>query len=282
MSPRELLATIAAGGTAGNRAATDLRAWLMQRARGRLPVGVGAVRGSVRIPDEDGREDVVQSVLLKLLTKLQDGSLAVLEKPDAAVECYVLRMLANRYLDVCRRAGRELVLPDRVDGEGESRPARELETKPQPWAEQHDDPRSGADEDRWRRALDGGQFVDHVQRLFDRVTGVWLEELGPRVDRAQWNRIVAGLADIVFDGLTMDDVLRAREGLVADAPPTERHRLRTRLYKSHERLRDGIRRTAVVMSTSGALPELDAQLVVSAVDHLLVRRQKRGGDASSE
>ncbi|MFO8072818.1 MAG: hypothetical protein R6V85_13175 [Polyangia bacterium] len=231
MTLLEMLKGLAVPGARAQQAATELTALVETMA----PHSV----------DEATREDVVQGVVLNVLTRVLDGRFEM--QGEGQARCYLRKMVRSELVDTLRRTGREV--PSDLVNDGA-----------QPDLQQR--PAGGASD--FALAMDA--LEEAVQRAAEKRPPRWREPLKQTMEQA---KALYGM------GLTMEETLVHLGTLAPDAPRRKRVRARDRAHKAQERLREAVLSVADEMAEDGEREK--AALVRLACSHLLRRRacQKR-------
>lgn len=290
MSPSEILRAIGADGPGREEAFRELLAFLRRLAAG-IPLG--------------RRDEVISDVAFVLLGKSAGGPLPVAENGDVACESYVSKAVWRRYFSIFRKDIRRFVPMDearnRQEGEGPEQRGPRLADRTE---EVEFEGGSVADGEPIEGANEGTPTSDGRQgHPYSLGTDPFVEGAEAREEQDEWSRRrreIWGLLDETYAALeasraarykvalrqswdqvkrltlgktTMEAILAGEEGVTAASPSGERKRALGRIYKAHQRLRDGLREAGDVLLARKRLTKRDHDLLVKTLAALINLRQ---------
>lgn len=258
MTPSEIFQNLPPGSPLQREAWEELTRMLQREAAHPLTARDGE---SYLIP-EDCREDVIGDVQYALLKRAIAGKLDVHTRGDGACIGYVRTSLVNRHISIGRRERR-------FERGAEDHPGNPFDAVPAPRVT-GEVPAPDAE-----KPPDADAEVARIRKLLGRVFGTVREGRQPRY-RAALDTAWRQLQDLVFERMSMENVLERDEGLGQEAPAELRKQALDRMYKSHERLRVALQLAAEHLGAAGTLSRADAHLAADAI-RLLLCRTSGGG-----
>jgi hypothetical protein len=180
-------------------------------------------------------EDIAQDVLERLLRRAGGGETPWTD--PGAGKAYLRKCAERAAIDEHRREKRQSVLP--------------VELSRQPAAP----------------PLDGDE-----RALVEKVAGVARNRRAPRY-RAEFDATWSEISALAFEGAELRELLLTRGTLRADSSDVEAIKVRNRVYKNHERVRNALRAAVTDMTNGGQLSAADAELALRCL-RILVRCQR--------
>jgi DNA-directed RNA polymerase specialized sigma24 family protein len=244
MGPSQILQHLVPGDPVRHEASAELLKLLNQQVARRLYDRHSLRPASYVIPEGE-RDEIVARVLTKIIAK---SPLPVAGKLDEQATTYLNTMLLRCWLTELRQRQRlELPGDDKIDGKREMSP----DETPAP---------------------DMATLAARARELLDRLFAALLRRRQRRyyegLTRA-WRQI----CELVFDDARFPDVLARDEGLAPDAPLPDVKRVKDRVFKAHERLREGLLATADDLRPEDGITEEEGRQARAAV-RLLYRCQR--------
>ncbi len=190
-----------------------------------------------RTVDDATREDVIQDVLVQVLTRCRDGGFEM--QGEGQARFYLRKMARSRLVDFLRRSGREV--------------PREIEEP------SGDDPEE----------VEGAGDLGRAWQALEEAVGRAVESRRPRW-RPPLIEAYEQAKELCSTGRTAEELLEASGALSPEAAKTERVKARYRLHQAQTRLREAVLTVADEMAKEGEREK--AELVRLACAHLLRRK----------
>ncbi len=242
-----ILRSLAAAGPERDEAARDLLALLDRLAQTSL---LARNMQRFRIPPHE-RQDVVSSVMMKVLDASQDGPMSVADSTDAASVAYLSTMLAHCWIQEHRaRKTDRTVQPEDISA------------------------LRAPDRDETRSDELNRRSIEAALELLEKVVGAMLEARPERY-REGTLRAWSQLRDVVFDGADFKTRVLRDADLTCDDPPDEIQRAVDTAFQAHKRLRGYLVDTANDLHARGEVNAEQHALVNDLVSKVLLRCQRR-------
>lgn len=175
----------------------------------------------------DWREDIAQDVLLKLLERMDRGSLHI----EVGAKAYISQAIRNTAIDRGRRQRKATEVHAQLEAQQRQRGAVEP-----PWGATMDDPRT---------------LVAKVH--------AWARAQRPPQHRSAFDQDLAQVMALVFTGRSMTEIVCEAAGILAE--DAGYRTAANRVYKRHSRLRETLLRAGAHMTDQGLLDEEEARLL---------------------
>lgn len=204
-------------------------------------------------PEQDCREQTVADVWLEIYQQLKDGRFGVEEgDPDRPKRSYIARAARWVLLDCLGKITTHAELHEQTHGGG-------------------------------GEATDAMLDLEHARRLLEeRVYPFARQARARQNDRQRLDRAWSQAEMLCIEGMSMDEVLRAHEGVTAESAEADRVKARNRVLTGQCRLRKALFGAVEALEAAagrgeegGGLSADEARLVRQLIDRLLYRRAVR-------